>query len=168
MNRRSMFKAAIGACAALLFPWRKAKAGPSWARVVDFVPSEHKHPCPDGTFDQTLRIERLLERWSRGATRTNWPVSRLEITTYEMGVMRNSRQREAVTRVILESNGNMAGVVSIDDSVAASMNDSELSGSLVQAFLQSLHKKESVRIRGKVEYTRLTGDLDKLGGLSKT
>ncbi len=154
MNRRSILKVAVTACAAVLFPWRKTKASPSWARVVDFVPSEHRYSCPEGTFDQTLRIEQLLE-FHYLKNRPTGKLAVLESDTYEMGVIRGPELWEGVTRILLDgkidsaTGISTAGLIQIDDSVAASMNDSELYRQLVQAFLWSLYKKENVCIKGK-------------------
>lgn len=145
MNRRSMLKAAIGACAAMLFPWGKAKAKP-WAYLVDFVPGDAKYKCPDGTLDQTKRIERLLESQYQKMERLKKNTRKIrnwDIVTYEIFVR---RVPWTTTTVISLTSRSGEAVVYIDDSVAEPMGDGDLNYRLSVAFLTAIQRKQTVYI----------------------
>ncbi len=143
MNRRSMLKAAIGACAAMLFPWGKAQAKP-WAYVVAFVPGDAKYKCPDGTLDQTKRIERLLESRYQKTKRLKKQVRRpwdCDVVAYEMFLRRVPWT--TTTAISLRSRSGEAFVY-IDDAVAESTGDSDLYCRLLDAFLTAIPGKQKI------------------------
>jgi len=186
MNRRSMISAVIGACAAMLFPWRKAKAKQSWAYLVDFAPSQHKYP---GCGDQTKRIEQLLEsRFDDGSSRrfskrlaatarhqADQIGADFDVRMYEVYTCRHETRPE--THLFLwNTDDEFVGLVCVTDSVALSMDDNQLYEQISQARLWAIYKDTTVWIHG---YDKLrdyngnrliwiAGDLDKLGGFSKT
>jgi len=133
--------------AALMAEPQPAKAQSSWARFVDFKMSERKHPCQD---DQTKRIERLLERRCAevlAKTAGNKYRQDYDVVTYEMSVMRHFEH--PTSRIALINQCDMVGLIEIDDSVAVSMNDSELTKELTQSLLWALYKKKTVYIDGR-------------------
>lgn len=178
MNRRSMFKAAIGACVAILFP-RRADAALEhqkghWARLVEFVMSGAKHPLEG---DETKRIEGLLEsQFAKNTTRklaaklaetarkeARHAHAKLDVATYLVSVLRH--WEHPITRIYVKSGGG-ARSVHIHDAVALSMNDSELAYELMQALLSMIHKNETLTVTAKGCF--VAGDINTLGGLSKT
>ena len=130
MNRRSAIKAAIGTCAAVLFPWRYASAA-----KTDNV-------------DQGERITRLLkaegqcqhEARDRWATREN--DAAIKTVTYRQWVERHGK-----TNVIdiwwdeqrpLDGGLYDCGLVCLSAETAASMDDKKLTKHLTEAFLVAI------------------------------
>jgi len=173
MNCRTMFKAAIGACAALLLPWRKVQAGE----------------------DQVERIKRLIVKRSR------WPNSAIWQTgiAYRATVHRRQNDPRIVEIWWDEESGKAidgrwnVGLVALTEDLAASLSDGALTPHLLYAFLKAVSNRYSHRVallerfegsticitRRKRQgiviepaiYTQcamIRGDLNTFGGLSKT
>ena len=142
MNRRSMIGSIIGACAAILLPWRKAKAN-SWAYVTIWEMGKDVQYELAG---QAPRIKKLLTKASQ--RQQSLRAGDIEVVSYVMTVLYAVHQQPFgnVTSIRWQSKVNHA-IVHVFDADAESMDDNKLSHQLTQAFLRSLQEKDSVWIK---------------------
>ncbi len=188
MNRRSAFKVAIGACAAMLFPWRGKVAGKPKSGIDYWVKRDRQ------LVDQVERIKRLFPN----DCIPNCP----RTTSYRATVQR----RRSEPRIIEiwwdddepdDSGRYGCGLVMLTEDLAASLDDKTLSEHLLDAFLMAISDGHVVRLellegfKGMAicitrystsdrrqgvfvtpalytQSARIRGDINTLGGLSKT
>ncbi len=134
MNRRSAFKTAIGVCAAMLFPWRKAPGKPKCDGETRV-----------GKVDQVARITRLLEvrKQRHEKAMGGWlPELKESLKTvpYRSTVQRHVTDRSNLIKIRWDKQQPTKdgrsdwGVAILAASLAASMDDTTLTDHLAEAF----------------------------------
>lgn len=189
MNRRSMLKAATGACAVLLFPWRKAEG-----REVNEDPRaaamremrwRTKVTTPGFRMDQIRRIKRLLEAHETEQWRGNRKLYRnlavacekyggeLIFVTYNTTVKGDSCTSDVIEIWLDERHADKeglcgCGLILLTASLAASMDDKKLLRHLEASLLVSMTPPYVSRQGMFRQFKGKPVVIDKLGGLSKT
>ena len=145
MNRRSLLKALVGACAAMLFPWKSKHSRASvWSRPVYFFLGPYKYP---GHGDQTERIELLLERPCRAGRQRLGSTSVADSDMYELGIVRHYERPE--THIVIERGDESCCMTAITDAVALTMDDGSLPDQIIQGLLLAIRKDTTVWITSR-------------------
>ena len=158
MNRRSAFKVAIGACAAMLLPWRKASGKPKYGIDYWIIKPE---------VDQVERIKRLLEKQPHQmhsllpeleAAKARWAKpgdadGAIKIVTYRPHVERRRGCDLGIIEIWWSTPPETCEeryttrLVALTEDVAASLADKKLSKALLDALLVSISSKPTDRSR---------------------
>lgn len=154
MNRRSMFKAAVGSGLALLFPWRRAEAKP-WqpGGLPKRDTRRFDQPFSDPRKNQMRRIQLVLQRWERKVRGSTFhaklretckkhggnPERDLESITYDAIVVENARTDDTIAIYWDQRNPDKKGQYScglalLTTSLAASMDDEKLLRHIQEAY----------------------------------